>query len=978
MRNFARLLPLVLALALSIPALADPPAYTVTDVAALPGQNYVNAHAINSQGQVGGSFFSPTGHDRAFVWTPGTGMLDLGQIADGNSVVNGLSASGQAVGSAPSGNTIQVYNPYTYKYDTYMTYYGFRTTSGGQITQSALIPPFGGYHSACYAINASGEIVGRTGTSQPFGGYDGPVRAFSFSPGQSTGTILPTLGGTYSAAYAVNDTGLVVGVAALYSASAYYPTHAALWQNGQITDLGTLGGQNSTAYGINAAGQIVGVSDTVAPISGAEPQHPFSWQNGQMTDLGLPLDGASGTAKAINVSGQVVGSGYSIGTYPNITQRALLWSGGKSYNLNTLVIGDTDWSLTDAAALNDSGQIVGSGTIGGKYHAFLLTPAPDSAPRVGTLSPNRARVGDGDLTVTVTGTGFASGAVVEWNGTSLATTFVSATQLTAFVPAANLAAPTQASVTVVNPAAGVVLGQLNFAVQPVGLLIGFDAGAATILAGNRSYGSVTLSQPAEAGGYAVTLLSSSRLIAFLVGEGGNYPAVGSPVTVIVPAGSTYAQFSLITTPDAAGRSALPVTLTAQDGAAIFTHVVTLDSLLFSSLTCNPGSVIGGSPTTGTLTLSGPAPPGGLTVSTYSDPQVTLPVSITVLAGASSATFPVTTTPVSHLITVGISAISSDGINPYQVITSSLSLQSADIPTTTAALSGTKGQNDWYTGPGTFTLTATDTGGATVTGTYYSVDGGPQQTYSGPFVVTGEGIHTLTYHSVNSAGSVEATSTVSVKIDSTPPVSTASVTGSTVVLTASDAGSGVASILYSLDGSLGQFYTGPFVLTVGEHTVIFRGEDYAGNQEAQHTLSVTVAPPPALLTQVRYWPRTGFSSRMLGGKFQGSTDGVTYTTLATITRPPASGRWSAAAISTTVGYKYLRYLAPLNSYGNIAELEFDTGTGPGFTKLTGTYFGTRGSHQNRGNTFLKAFDGNGATFFDGPTGNGNFVGVALGG
>src|SRR5206468_1803209 len=67
-------------------------------------------------------------------------------------------------------------------------------------------------------------------------------------------------------------------------------------------------------------------------------------------------------------------------------------------------------------------------------------------------------------------------------------------------------------------------------------------------------------------------------------------------------------------------------------------------------------LIGGSAATGTVTLSGPAPEGGLVVALSSDhPALTVPPSVTVPAGKTSVSFPVNTTAVSDETMVHISA-----------------------------------------------------------------------------------------------------------------------------------------------------------------------------------------------------------------------------------------------------------------------------------------------------------------------------------
>ena len=70
------------------------------------------------------------------------------------------------------------------------------------------------------------------------------------------------------------------------------------------------------------------------------------------------------------------------------------------------------------------------------------------------LLPDATAPGGPDFTFTVTGGGFLSNSLVNWNGIALPTQFVSSTKLTATVPAANITTATTASVTVVNPAPG--------------------------------------------------------------------------------------------------------------------------------------------------------------------------------------------------------------------------------------------------------------------------------------------------------------------------------------------------------------------------------------------------------------------------------------------------------------------------------------------------------------------------------------------
>jgi probable HAF family extracellular repeat protein len=76
----------------------------------------------------------------------------------------------------------------------------------------------------------------------------------------------------------------------------------------------------------------------------------------------------------VNNAGEIVGgpSEREGGSHP-----PFLYSDGKMTDLNTLTDLPSGWHLKTAAAINDSGQIVGNGQNGdAQFHAFLLTPVP--------------------------------------------------------------------------------------------------------------------------------------------------------------------------------------------------------------------------------------------------------------------------------------------------------------------------------------------------------------------------------------------------------------------------------------------------------------------------------------------------------------------------------------------------------------------------------------------------------------------------
>jgi len=183
----------------------------------------------------------------------------------------------------------------------------------------------------------------------------------------------------------------------------------------------------------------------------------------------------------------------------------------------------------------------------------------------------------------------------------------------------------------------------------------------SVAGGSPSTGTITLNGPAPTAGLIVALTSSVTTTATV------------PATVTVPALKKSVTFT-VTTYTVASVSSTTISATYSSSTKSATLTVGLYALPdVSSISLNPSSVTGGSPSTGTVTLTGPTLLGGQFVSLASDSSVaSVPARVFVPNGQSSATFTVLTSPVAQLFTATISAVYASGtpksttltINPY--------------------------------------------------------------------------------------------------------------------------------------------------------------------------------------------------------------------------------------------------------------------------------------------------------------------------
>jgi LmbE family N-acetylglucosaminyl deacetylase len=241
---------------------------------------------------------------------------------------------------------------------------------------------------------------------------------------------------------------------------------------------------------------------------------------------------------------------------------------------------------------------------------------------------------------------------------------------------------------------------------------------ASVLAGASSTATVTLSAPAPAGGAVITLASSAT-------------SAVVPGTVTVAAGATSATFA-VTTGGVAADSAVSISASYAGQLRIATLTVTSASLTGVSVT--PTSVAGGTAATGTVTLDGPAPAGGFEVALSSDDSnsASVPASVIVGAGATSAQFTVTTYTVAGPTVVRIGA--------------SLRGQSfsTTLAVTTAGLAGVSVSPTSVTGGTGATGTVTLTGPAPLGGVAVSLSSGSSAATVGSAVTVASGATSATF------------------------------------------------------------------------------------------------------------------------------------------------------------------------------------------------------------------------------------------
>ena len=231
-------------------------------------------------------------------------------------------------------------------YHAFLYVYDETTTPTGMVDIGTL-----GYmmsQAYAYDININGHIVGESETTS------NTTHAFLFADSEMQD--LGILHGDSSFAHGMNDDDVIVG----YSSSTE-GTYGFTWSYGVMNDLQlSITGYSYGAEDINNLGTIVGW------ISRGEFQLPFVHQDDETTTIGV-AGSTFGSANAINDLGHVTG----VLDFPDTSQDAFLYKEGTLSDLGTL-----GGYYSEGFDINIDDMVVGESSVGsdGLNHAFLFIP----------------------------------------------------------------------------------------------------------------------------------------------------------------------------------------------------------------------------------------------------------------------------------------------------------------------------------------------------------------------------------------------------------------------------------------------------------------------------------------------------------------------------------------------------------------------------------------------------------------------------
>ena len=267
--------------------------------------------------------------------------------------------------------------------------------------------------------SVSGGLMSSAGTASIVansGGTSSKTLTFTITPPPAITSLSPSSVTAYGPAFTltVTGTGFATGDVVQWNSSPLTTKVVSATQLTASVPSNQIGGAGTVSIVVTAGGL-----STAASSLTVNPQPPM------ITSLNPTAAIATGAAFTLSVNGT------------GFTQNAtVLWNGAP---LSTTFVAQNQLTAYITASLIANPGTVSVTVTAGGTTTSATNFTVSAPPSITTLSPASVIAGGGSFTLTITGTGFVSGAQVQWNGAALPTTFISATQLTASVNGSQIA-----------------------------------------------------------------------------------------------------------------------------------------------------------------------------------------------------------------------------------------------------------------------------------------------------------------------------------------------------------------------------------------------------------------------------------------------------------------------------------------------------------------------------------------------------------
>ncbi|MEM9372540.1 MAG: GC-type dockerin domain-anchored protein [Planctomycetota bacterium] len=329
----------------------------VPDVAGLFGE----PADISDSGVVVGTYSPFTGGSpkRGFVWTPGGALTTLEPIQDStpvnvdnyDAIVTSVLPGGIAAGWSDTRFGIELNAAIWDVAGSPSAPFGGTVGSGGGTSTS--------FFSTILGSNASGDFVG----SREEG--DGVLRGYIWRAGQPAPQLIDPPAGAFAAvARGVSNNANVVIEATVSGGNRGYFLDAA---GNPAVDMGSLGGPGTQPLAVNDAGEAVGIA-----FATSSRRAGFYWTESDGIRA-IPI-GAPDTSNLtdINSRGDAVGSFRNFGS----NERPILFNvRTQQVTFIDFLLSPSDrevWSLRSAVAINENGQVIGTGIRDGQSQVYVL------------------------------------------------------------------------------------------------------------------------------------------------------------------------------------------------------------------------------------------------------------------------------------------------------------------------------------------------------------------------------------------------------------------------------------------------------------------------------------------------------------------------------------------------------------------------------------------------------------------------------